>query len=560
MALAAACAASSLLLVPTAFADNGGGGNVTPRDPGAKRFVAGVSVPEIVEHQTALQRIATLNDDTREVFSPGYQESLEYVVQTLKDSGYKPQVTQFNYPTWGETAPGVLNMVAATPKTYRWGDADDDGSPNVDFITMANSPSATLKGVEVVPVGGIVDPPAGGSQSGCAAADYAAVKDKVALVQRGTCPFVDKWQLAQAAGAAAVIIYNEGNTPERQNPIFVDNQPDPPATIPAVITSYTLGNDFLQAAKLGKKPTVDLTINGKFTDRFLPQVIAETKGGDPNNVVVVGAHLDSVPEGPGINDDGSGTSTLLAQAQELASGRYQPRQKIRFAWWGAEENGLVGSSYYARTLSDKEVAKIDVMLDYDMLSSPNYILGVYDGDGDDPEEGVEHPPGPEGAGKVEDVFDDWFHAQGRPTVKGAFDDRSDYAGFNDRGIPSGGIYAGAEGVKTAQQEQWYGGAAGSWYDPCYHQICDNLMTVLTGVMPLDAEGLAPGGDDAAKRAARRKMAGGSLKGLRELSAAATYAVYYWAFSKDSFGTKPPPGKPPRPPHGGRWQGHHRLGN
>src|SRR4029078_10915362 len=99
---------------------------------------------------------------------------------------------------------------------------------------------------------------------------------KVALVQRGTCPFVDKWQLAQAAGATAVIIYNEGNTPARQNPIFVDNQPDPPATIPAVITSYALGNDFLQAFKTGKNPTVDLTINGKFTDRFLPQVIAET--------------------------------------------------------------------------------------------------------------------------------------------------------------------------------------------------------------------------------------------------------------------------------------------
>src|SRR3954453_11616176 len=100
MALAAACAASSLLLVPTAFADGGGGGQVTPRDPGAKRFVNAVSVPNIVEHQTALQRIATLNDDTREVFSPGYAESLDYVVNTLKAAGYNPKVTQFDYPVW----------------------------------------------------------------------------------------------------------------------------------------------------------------------------------------------------------------------------------------------------------------------------------------------------------------------------------------------------------------------------------------------------------------------------------------------------------------------------
>ena len=137
MALAAACAAT-LAFAPSAFAD---GGNVSPRDPGAKRYVGGVTVPEIVEHQIALQRIATLNDDTREVFSPGYQESLDYVVQTLKDAGYKPQVTQFNYPIWTETQPPVLNMVSPTPKTYVPGNAETATRPTVDFITMANSPT-----------------------------------------------------------------------------------------------------------------------------------------------------------------------------------------------------------------------------------------------------------------------------------------------------------------------------------------------------------------------------------------------------------------------------------
>src|SRR3954471_19306128 len=308
-------------------------------------------------------------NDTREVFSPGYAESLDYVVSTLKAAGYKPQVNKFNYPVWTETKPPVLSYAG---KTYKAGNAESD--PNtVDYITMANSPTVELSNMPVVPVGGIVDPPTGGSASGCTAADYAGVSGKVALVQRGTCPFVDKWQFAQAAGATGVIIYNEGNTPERQNPIFVDNQPSPDATIAAVITSYTLGNDLLQAYKAGKNPTVDFKVYGFFEPRYLNQVIAETKGGDPNNVVVVGAHLDSVPEGPGINDDGSGTGTLLAQAEELSRGHYNLRQKIRFAWWGAEENGLVGSSYYAKTLSDAEAKKIDVMLDYDMLASPNYI-------------------------------------------------------------------------------------------------------------------------------------------------------------------------------------------
>ena len=487
----------------------------------------------------------SLNDDTREVFSPGYQQSLDYVVSTLRAAGYAPKVNEFNFPVWSESQPPVLNMVLPTPTTYVPGDAEDSDEPTADFITMANSPSVALSNAPVFPVGGIVDPPTGGSASGCAAADYTGVTGKVALVQRGTCPFVDKWSLAQAAGATGVIIYNEGNTPERQNPIFVDNQPDPPATIAAVISSYSLGDQLLQAYKQNLNPTVDLKVYGTFTDRFLPQVIAETRTGDPNHVVVVGAHLDSVEDGPGINDDGSGTATLLAQAEELAGGHYKLRNKIRFAWWGAEENGLVGSTYYARNLSQREVDKIDVMLDYDMLSSANYVRFIYDGNGD---AAPDNPAGPAGSGKVEQVLDDWFSARGLASERVPFDGRSDYVGFTERGIPAGGVFAGAEGVKTAEQEAVYGGAAGSWFDPCYHQLCDNLITVLTGVPSLDAEGLAPEGDEAAKSAAQRKMAGGAIKSLTELSGAASYAVYYFGASKDPFGTRGStrPARRPRP--------------
>jgi Zn-dependent M28 family amino/carboxypeptidase len=560
MALAAACAAT-LVVAPNAFAH---GNSITPRDGGAKRFTSSISVGDIVQHQVALQRIATLNGETREVFGPGYAESLDYVVSTLKQAGYKPQVTKFNYPVWEETKPPVLNMVSPMAKTYTPGNAESD--PNtVDFITMANSPTVELTNAPVFPVGGIVDPPTGGSQSGCQESDYDGVEGKVALVQRGTCPFVDKWSLAQAAGATGVIIYNEGNTPDRQAPLFVDNQPNPPAKIAAVITSYKLGNDLLQAYKAKQNPTVDFKVYGTFTDRFLNQVIAETPSGDPNHVVVVGAHLDSVPAGPGINDDGSGTATNLAMAQELMQGHYSLRNKIRFAWWGAEEEGLIGSSYYAHNLSQSEVDKIDVMLDYDMLASPNYARLVYDGDGNDealdpdPSGTVEHPAGPEGSGKVEQVFDDWFDSRHQMSHRIAFDGRSDYVGFTDRGIPAGGIFSGAEGVKSPELEKIYGGAAGSWFDPCYHQICDNLSTILTGVPPLSAEGLAPDGSDADKRAAARKMSGGALQSLRDLAPAAEYAVYYFGASKDPFGTDAKPSKAHKPRHRGSWQGHgHRI--
>ena len=166
LALAAACAAT-LALAPVAAAHGGGG---SPRDPDAKRFVRSVSVDEMVKHQLALQTIARLNGDTREVFSPGYQASLDYVVETLRGYGYNPQVNQFNYPFWEETQPPVLNQVSPTPKVYVPGDEEDNDLPTADFITMANSPTVELTNAPVFPVGGIVDPPTGGSASGCAAA------------------------------------------------------------------------------------------------------------------------------------------------------------------------------------------------------------------------------------------------------------------------------------------------------------------------------------------------------------------------------------------------------
>jgi hypothetical protein len=219
----------------------------------------------------------------------------------------------------------------------------------------------------------------------------------------------------------------------------------------------------------------------------------------------------------------------------------------------------VGSTYYAHNLTQKQVDKIDVMLDYDMLASANYARLVYDGDGDDGTPEEPNPAGPEGSGKVEQVFDDWFRAQGQQSERIPFDGRSDYVGFTDRGIPAGGVFAGAEAPKTVVQQAMYGGIAGAWLDPCYHQICDNLSTVMTGVPPITADGLQENfATPAERKAAARTMKGGALKSLKELGSAATYAVWYFAQSKDPFGTKPHGNhKPNKPRRGHRWQGHNK---
>ena len=228
-------------------------------------------MPNIVEHQAALQRIATLNDDTREVFSPGYTESLDYVVQTLRDAGYNPKVTPFNYPFWEETpAAGAEHGLADAARPTGPARRRTPISRRSDFITMANSPHGRADERAGVP--GRRDRRPAHRRLGAAAARPPTTPASPARSRSSSAARArssTKWQFAQAAGATGVIIYNEGNTPARQNPIFVDNQPTPKATIAAVISSYTLGNELLQAYKAGKNPTVDFKVYGMFS-RPLP--------------------------------------------------------------------------------------------------------------------------------------------------------------------------------------------------------------------------------------------------------------------------------------------------
>jgi Zn-dependent M28 family amino/carboxypeptidase len=188
--------------------------------------------------------------------------------------------------------------------------------------------------------------------------------------------------------------------------------------------------------------------------------------------VIVGAHLDSVPEGPGINDDGSGTATDLEVAVQMAKLGINPVNRVRFIWFAGEEQGLLGSTFYADQLTKKQIAGTSVMLDFDMLASPNFAKLIYDGDGS--EFGVS---GPNGSGTIERVFQDFFDARGSYTERIPFDGRSDYDEFTVVGIPAGGIFTGAEVHKTPfQQSQWGGvvsdGLEGQ-FDPCYHLACDS---------------------------------------------------------------------------------------
>ncbi|MDO9398607.1 MAG: M20/M25/M40 family metallo-hydrolase, partial [Herbiconiux sp.] len=205
-------------------------------------------------------------------------------------------------------------------------------------------------------------------------------------------------------------------------------------------------------------------------------IIAETATGDDTNTVMMGAHLDSVPEGAGINDNGSGSAAILETAVQLAASGDLNNQ-VRFAWWGAEEVGLVGSTHYVEDLATNDEAELDQIatyLNFDMVASPNYVISVYDADQSTFEAPVEVP---EGSIATEAAFTDYFDAIDQPWIDTAFDARSDYDAFITYGVPASGLFTGADDVKTEEQVELFGGTAGIIQDPNYHSPGDDITNV-----------------------------------------------------------------------------------
>ena len=326
-------------------------------------------------------------------------------------------------------------------------------------------------------------PDADTSTIGCEAADFAGfTSGNIAVIQRGTCSFALKAQNAEAAGAVGAIIFNEGQ-PGR-TAAFLGTLGGPGATVPVVGAAFDVGEELAAGGV-----TVRMFVNATSENRNTTNVIAETPGGRDDRVVVVGAHLDSVPEGPGINDNGSGSAAILEVALKMAELRIEPRNKVRFAWWGAEESGLLGAQFYVDNLSKRDIKNIALNLNFDMIGSPNFVRFVYDGDGS-----ATPLAGPNGSKNIEQVFLNYFDEladdEPLPTEPTAFDGRSDYGPFIAVGIPAGGLFTGADGIKTEAEAAIYSGTAGDQYDPCYHLACDTFNNVSEEVLDQNSDAVA----------------------------------------------------------------------
>lgn len=423
-----------------------------------------VTLEGVREHQAAFQAIADANGGTRAAGTPGYDASLQYVVDRMTAAGYTVTLNAFPFVY---IPPALLQQLTPFAAVYDTGAFTGTGYGDV---------TAAVTPVDLQLFLG------NASTSGCDAADFIAFPaGNIALIQRGTCTFSTKAMNAEAAGASGVIIFNQGDTytPIRMDLIVGTLGGGNVVSIPVVGASYDTG---VALAQPNSTARIKVDSPQNITQY---NVLAESKGGDPNNVVMAGAHLDSVQRGPGINDNGSGSAALLEVAEQMA--KVKPKNKVRFAWWGAEEAGLIGSNAYVNGLSQAERNKITLYLNFDMIGSPNHVFFIYDGDDSD---GVGAGPGPAGSAQIEKTFEAFFNLRGIPFKGTDFSGRSDYGPFIAVGIPSGGLFTGAEGIKTPAEAAIWGGTAGQQYDPCYHLACDTYANNNDYALDVNSDAIA----------------------------------------------------------------------
>ncbi|TFK23343.1 leucine aminopeptidase 1 [Coprinopsis marcescibilis] len=310
----------------------------------------------------------------------------------------------------------------------------------------------------------------------------ASVEGKLVLIQRGDCIYGIKVALAGAAKAAGVIIFNDVPAELSGGSLGGVSRPEGPY-VPVGTISGTAGLDLQARLAAGEEITGVLKAYGLVEERYSSNLIATSKQGNKNQIVFSGSHSDSVPGGPGINDDGSGTMGNLETALQLTN--FRLNNAVRFGWWTAEEFGLVGSTHHIRNLPQSERDKIALYLNFDMIASPNSGFFIYDGDGD-----TFQRPGPPGSAQIEKLYEDYYKAKGLISRPSNFTGRSDYGPFLEVGIPCGGVFTGHEGVKTDEGVQWWGGQAGVVYDPCYHARCDTYENLRVETFETNVKAIA----------------------------------------------------------------------
>jgi hypothetical protein len=461
LVLLCAAVGVGLLAAPTAGAITSAQCDARVNDTPSK-LVECIQTADLWNHMKAFQKIANQNPGpdghaSRNSGEPGYRASVDYVAARMREAGYDVTIQPYKFLYYAYLGIPTFTEISPTPHSYilntEWGPGQSTGIANA----------------AIQPAGGIILPPTetSSSTSGCTAADFSSfTPGRIALIQRGGCNFGVKVLNAQAAQASGVIIFNEGN-PGRTDLLIgslVDAAGNPIVpTIPVAFTTFAGGTTLLDQYRTGPAPVMNISIRAIVDpNRDDWNVIAESKGGDKNHVVVVDAHLDAI-YGAGMLDNASGSATILEVAEQMKN--VQPLNKLRFIWFGGEELGLLGSAYYINNLSSSELSHIGYDLDADVTATPNYTIGVLDPAGPDLFSGVSTNTFPNRVYKASTVARDqaiaYFDSVGlnhelfSPEGTDAFS-------FNEVGIPASGLLTGQDCCKNQHEVDLFGGYLGNF--------------------------------------------------------------------------------------------------
>ena len=426
-----------------------GGPSVAPLEPSASPNagpVGDVSVERMLEHLEALQAIADSHDGTRVAGSPGFDASARYVADVLRAAGYAVTFSSTEVPVFEQHNPSVFDQIE--PERRQWVDGRD-------FRAMMFSASGNVRAA-IDRVGG-----------GCTDADFAGFRvDAVAVIEPSPECF-RRAQVVNAQRAGAVAVIGVSTAP-RGSPLRPTLFSPDGIDVPVLSVTAETGRALVEGSVVRIRTSVTTSVED------VQSVVAELPESADQDVVMLGGHLDSVMDGPGINDNGSGVALLLETARWAAG--LHPAPAVRVAFWAGEEEGLYGSWAYTHELGADELERIDVYLNLDMVASTNFVTFVYEASPDDPEI----------SRQAADLFADSLQDLGAESEPLDLQGASDHAAFDDVGVPTGGLYSGSQEVKTPAQAETYGGIAGAKLDPCYHQPCDTIDNVSERALRLHA--------------------------------------------------------------------------
>lgn len=421
-----------------------------PTPPSPQEVADKVGADGMYTHLHKLQEIADTHGGNRADGTPGYQATVDYIVQFLRDKGFDVETPEFELL---DRSQGGRPSMRVSGREY----------PVDQASLLITTPQGGLNAVTLRPA----------RAAGCRAADYdgTSVRGAIAVVDDTGCSVVAKQNAAVSEGAVGLLVVSSPGSSGSPAGLFTPGYYQD-LTVPVGV----IGRDADAALRRTSAP-VRLTLDRKPVMKKTRNIVAQTKTGDARNVVLAGAHIDSSAASPGVNDDGTGIAALLETAGALGS---QPRvaNAVRFVFWASEENGLAGPTKYVQGLSPDEVRDIALYLGFDMLGSPNAGYFTYDGDQSaQPNPEISAQSVPTGSAGIERTLAGYLNTAGVRPADMPLSQFTDYYPFLEAGVPIGGLTAGSSQRKTEIQARLWGGRPGVPFDPNYRTKRDTVENV-----------------------------------------------------------------------------------